>query len=110
MPRIRIAGQIGAELSGAFERSGVEAEFDGIVLLVSKVKDRWPLRNRRKQCVQVGNRTVVKIRRCSPDAIVGPRLVLQRGAQFVRPVAVPRGLLTSQDFESALARDAAATG
>ena len=46
MPCIRIAGQIGAELSGAFEGLGIEAKIDGVVLLVPKVKDFWPIRNR----------------------------------------------------------------
>src|SRR5208282_2686083 len=90
---------VSAELGGAFQRSRVESEFQRVVLLVSKIENLWPLRDRRKQRKQVGNRTVVKVRRRSPDAIMWPRLVCQRGKQFVCPVAIPLFLLLRRKRE-----------
>lgn len=55
MPRVRIAGQAGVEHRGAVKRISVEAEFDGIVLLISEVEKLRPLGCGRKQRKQIWN-------------------------------------------------------
>src|SRR5580658_3753868 len=93
MSSIRVTGQIGVEFGSAFKGIGVEAEFDGVVLLVSKIEHRRALGYWRKQCIQVRNGTVVEVGRRSPDSVMRPSLVRQGRSQFVRPVAVPFFLL-----------------
>src|SRR5208337_2876429 len=75
---VGIPGQIGTEFCGTLKRFRVESEFHRVVLLTAKIKNSWSLRDRRKQGKQIGNGTVVKVRRSGPDTVMGPRLVSQR--------------------------------
>src|ERR1700674_879062 len=99
MPSIGIAGEVDAKLGSTLEGTGVEAEVDRIKLFVSEIENLGPLRNRREQFKQVRHRTIVKVRRRSPDPIVRPCLVGQRRAKFVLPVSVPFFLLLGWKVE-----------